>query len=441
MLKKAIRTYFFKMAKVHLNRSNYSNDLEYYRDVTFVKSLIIIHPYTVLPVILGVDYGYRIGSMPIVYWASFTYLMLILISLPSRLTIYQRKLILTIGIFNFGFQLMIDSGMDASGILYWTIGNIMSSLFFKRKNYLLIFMVNVCMSISIGFIIYFKSHSQLFSESLSLADWIMISIKNIFLSAIISILFTELIKSLHLIIIKQRKLKHEYRINVRSLKKSNQLLLTKNLELEQMAYVISHDLQEPIRMIISFLGRLTDKYSTQLSDSNKQFVFESIMNAHKMKGIVNDLLELSLMNVESLSKEVVQLEKLTNQLIIQKGIELTPSILIKENKSIYTFEKPLAKILGNLIDNSLANSRLNQKINIEITCETTVGFWIISYVDSVIVLDSFEKEDFNIINTNHFLEDFGFELTISKLLIDQLKGELSISSLNQYLIISFKIPV
>jgi light-regulated signal transduction histidine kinase (bacteriophytochrome) len=208
-----------------------------------------------------------------------------------------------------------------------------------------------------------------------------------------------------------------------------------------MAYVISHDLQEPIRMIISFLGRLTDKYSTQLSDSNKQFVFESIMNAQKMKGIVNDLLELSLMNVESLSKEVVQLEKLTNQLIIQKGIELTPSILIKENKSIYTFEKPLAKILGNLIDNSLANSRLNQKINIEITCKTTVGFWIISYVDSVIVLDSFEKEDFNIINTSHFLEDFGFELTISKLLIDQLKGELSISSLNQYLIISFKIPV
>lgn len=302
-------------------------------------------------------------------------------------------------------------------------------------------MVNVCMSISIGFIIYFKCHSQLFSESLSLADWIMISIKNIFLSAIISILFTELIKSLHLIIIKQRKLKHEYRINVRSLKKSNQLLLTKNLELEQMAYVISHDLQEPIRMIISFLGRLTDKYSTQLSDSNKQFVFESIMNAQKMKGIVNDLLELSLMNVESLSKEVVQLEKLTNQLIIQKGIELTPSILIKENKSIYTFEKPLAKILGNLIDNSLANSRLNQKINIEITCKTTVGFWIISYADSVIVLDSFEKEDFNIINKSHFLEDFGFELTISKLLIDQLKGELSISSLNQYLIISFKIPV
>lgn len=295
------------MAKVHLNRSNYSNDLEYYRDVTFVKSLIIIHPYTVLPVILGIDYGYRIGSMPIVYWASFTYLMLILISLPSRLTIYQRKLILTIGIFNFGFQLMIDSGMDASGILYWTIGNIMSSLFFKRKNYLLIFMVNVCMSISIGFIIYFKCHSQLFSESLSLADWIMISIKNIFLSAIISILFTELIKSLHLIIIKQRKLKHEYRINVRSLKKSNQLLLTKNLELEQMAYVISHDLQEPIRMIISFLGRLTDKYSTQLSDSNKQFVFESIMNAQKMKGIVNDLLELSLMNVESLTLSLIHI--------------------------------------------------------------------------------------------------------------------------------------
>lgn len=159
MLKKAIRTYFFKMAKVHLNRSNYSNDLEFYRDVTFIKSIIIIHPYTILPTVLGVNYGFRIGSMPIVFWASFTYFMLILISLPSRLTIFQRKLFLTIGIYNFGFQLMLDSGMDASGILYWTIGNIMGSLFFKRNNYLLIFTLNVFMSIVMGMIIYFKSPS------------------------------------------------------------------------------------------------------------------------------------------------------------------------------------------------------------------------------------------------------------------------------------------
>jgi signal transduction histidine kinase len=441
MLKKAIRRYFYKMAKVHLNRSNYSNDLEYYRDVTFVKSLIIIHPYTILPVILGVDYGYRIGSMPIVYWASFTYMMLILISLPSRLTIYQRKLILTIGIFNFGFQLMIDSGMDASGILYWTIGNMMASLFFKRNNYLLILVLNSCMSIFIGVIIYFKSSSPFFSQSLSIADWLLIAANNIFLSTIIAILFTELVQSLHQIIIKQRQLKKKYEINVQSIKKSKELLLVKNKELEQMAYVISHDLQEPIRMIISFLGRLIDKYKTQITDGNKRLIIESVSKANNIKRIVNDLLELSLLNIESQTKEVIQLEKLTHQLFIQKDISQVPTVAIEENKSLYTYEKPIRKIIDNLIDNSISKNKSTANINISISCISSNGYWVIAYHDKAFVFETATKEDFSVLNYDHFLEDFGLDITISKLLIDQLNGDFWVTTVNQQLIISFKIPI
>ena len=441
MLKKAIRTYFFKMAKVHLHRSNYSNDLEYYRDVTFVKSLIIIHPYTVLPVILGVNYGFRIGSMPIVFWASFTYFMLILISLPSRLTIYQRKLFLTIGIFNFGFQLMLDSGMDASGILYWTIGNMMASLFFKRNNYLLILGLNSCMSIVIGVIIYFKSTSPFFSQSLSLVDWLLIAANNIFLSTIIAILFTELVQNLHQIIIKQRQLKKKYEINVQSLKKSNELLVVKNKELEQMAYVISHDFQEPIRMIISFLGRLIDKYKPQITDGNKRLIIESVSKANNIKRIVNDLLELSLLNIESQTKEVIQLEKLTHELFIQKDIAQVPTVAIEENKSLYTYEKPIRKIIENFIDNSIINNQEASKISIIISCIASNGCWVIAYQDSAFVFESSVNEDFSILNSAHFLEDFGLDLTISKLLIDQLNGELWVSTSNKQLIISFSIPI
>lgn len=429
------------MAKVHLNRSNYSNELEYYRDVTFIKSIIIIHPFTILPTVLGVNYGYRLGNMEIVFWTTFTYLMLILISLPSRLTIYQRKLFLTIGFYNFGFQLMYDSGMDTSGILYWTIGNIMASLFFKSNNYLLIFVLNSCMSIVIGMIIYFKSSSPSFSQGLSIADWLLISANNIFLSAIIAVLFTELVRSLHQIIVKQRLLKRNYEINVQSLKKSNISLVSKNKELEQMAYVISHDLQEPIRMIVSFLGRLIEKYKPQLTSSNKQLIYDSILKATKMKNIVNDLLELSIMDIENQTKEVIQLEKLTHQLFIQKDIELIPILVIKENKSLYSYEKPIRKIIDNLIDNSISKNKSTSNINITISCISSNGYWVIAYQDNAFLFESAAKEDFSVLNSDHFLEDFGLDLTISKLLIDQLNGDLWVTTVNQQLIISFKIPI
>jgi signal transduction histidine kinase len=441
MLKQAIRRYFYKMAKVHLCRSNYSNDLEFYRDVTFIKSIIIIHPYTFFVTVLGVDYGYRIGSMPIVFWGVFTYLMLILISLPSRLTIFQRKLFLTIGIYNFGFQLMLDSGMDASGILYWTIGNIMGSLFFKQNNYLLIFALNILMSVIMGMIIYFKSPSPFFSQSLTLADWILIAANNVFLSAIISVLFTELVQSLHTVVINQRMLKEKYEKNVESLKISNHSLVTKNIELEQMAYVISHDLQEPIRMIVSFLGRLIEKYKTQLSKNSKELIFDGISKANKMKGIVNDLLELSLMNIENQTKEVIHLEKLTHQLFIQKDLSVIPIIAIEENNSLYAYEKPVKKIIENLIDNSISFTGSDKKIKVTITCVTKDGFWEIHYQDESFVFDSISDEDFNILNSNHFLEDLGLDFTLSNLLIDQLKGEMWVAKLHHQLIISFKIPI
>jgi light-regulated signal transduction histidine kinase (bacteriophytochrome) len=236
-------------------------------------------------------------------------------------------------------------------------------------------------------------------------------------------------------------LKEKYENNVESLKISNHSLVTKNIELEQMAYVISHDLQEPIRMIVSFLGRLIEKYKTQLSKNSKELIFDGISKANKMKGIVNDLLELSLMNIENQTKEVIHLEKLTHQLFIQKDLSVIPIIAIEENNSLYAYEKPVKKIIENLIDNSISFTGSDKKIKVTITCVTKDGFWEIHYQDESFVFDSISDEDFNILNSNHFLEDLGLDFTLSNLLIDQLKGEMWVAKLHHQLIISFKIPI
>jgi hypothetical protein len=92
MLKRFVKRYFYMMVKRHLIRSNYTNDLEFYRDVTFVKSFMIIHPFTIIPVLLGIHYAYNIGSLPIVFLASLTYGILWIITtsiIMRKPTIYR----------------------------------------------------------------------------------------------------------------------------------------------------------------------------------------------------------------------------------------------------------------------------------------------------------------------------------------------------------------
>lgn len=297
------------------------------------------------------------------------------------------------------------------------------------------------MSVFIGFLIYSQNTSPLFSKSLSLADWLLISVNNIFLSVIISILFTELVQNLHQLIIKQRLLKGKYETNVQTLKRSNHSLETKNNELEQMVYVISHDLQEPIRMIVSFLGRLIEKYKSQITISNQQVIIDSVADASKMKVIVNDLLELSTINIESHVKEVIHLDRLTHELFISKNLEFIPSINFVENRSLYSYKKPITKIIENLIDVTIANENATKKLAIEVSCSAKNGYWVIKYIDKALHFQSNTNEAISILNVNHFFEDFGYDFTICKLLIDQLNGQLEITTEHNQLIISFIIPV
>lgn len=443
MLKRFIKRYFYMMVKRHLIRSNYTNDLEFYRDVTFVKSFMIIHPFTLIIVILGVQYEYEIGSMYTTFWALFTYLILWLITIPSPLSIFHRKIILTFGIFNLGFQLLINSGMDASGILYWTIGNIMGSLFFKRINYLIIVTINIFMALVIGSIIHFQYKTRFFSSSLSLADWILIAINNIFLSVIISVLFTELIDSLHRAIYKQRQIKMDFLENNLLMSDTNRLLHQKNKELEQMAYVTSHDLQEPLRMISSFTTRIKEKYFHNFNNETIQIINTSLENVNKMKETINDLLELSTMNFENKSKEKINIEKLIHQLLIQNKLNLIPIVVVLNNDEIQAHFKPISKIFDNFIINSIKKHSPDTPLELVVSCKIENGYYNFTYSDDNLYLNALNNEiqqEALLIEKDHFFENFLQDILISKLLIEQLDGEIWLQLIDQKIEIYFKIP-
>ncbi|MBC7525040.1 MAG: PAS domain S-box protein, partial [Flavobacterium sp.] len=83
-----------------------------------------------------------------------------------------------------------------------------------------------------------------------------------------------------------KKLNISLELNIKKLAISNE-------ELEQFAYVASHDLQEPLRMITGFLTQLEKKYDKILDEKGKQYIYFAVDGARRMRQIILDILELS----------------------------------------------------------------------------------------------------------------------------------------------------
>jgi PAS domain S-box-containing protein len=90
-------------------------------------------------------------------------------------------------------------------------------------------------------------------------------------------------------------------------------LTISNAELEQFAYVASHDLQEPLRMVSSFLTQLSKKYDTVLDDKARQYIDFAVAGARRMRQIILDLLDYSRVNRDTGEKEEINLKEIVSE--------------------------------------------------------------------------------------------------------------------------------
>ncbi len=167
-----------------------------------------------------------------------------------------------------------------------------------------------------------------------------------------------------------------------------------NDRLKQFAYAASHDLQEPLRMVSSYLQLLEDRYETDLDEQAQEYIDFAADGAARMRAMVDDLLSFS--RVEQTEGEFdpvdceTVLERVTNDLRI-KIEENDAKIVVESLPTVMADSEQLEQLFNNLVSNAIKYSG-EEPPRIEITAERRGDHWEFSVADDGIGIDP-DKRD------------------------------------------------
>lgn len=222
----------------------------------------------------------------------------------------------------------------------------------------------------------------------------------------------------------------ERKNNEKKLYKLNEKLKHSNKELEQFAYVASHDLREPLRMITSFLELLKKGYVDQLDNQATTYIKYAVEGAEHLDALINDLLEYARLGQKNLEFNKVNCEKLLNDTIINL------KSLIDENSAVITYdnlpsvngnENLLIELFQNLIDNSIKYKGIEPP-KIHVSAHEEENKYIFSVSDNGMGMSKKDLERifviFQRLHTRDEYEGTGIGLAIAQKIVDQHGGKI-----------------
>lgn len=157
--------------------------------------------------------------------------------------------------------------------------------------------------------------------------------------------------------------------------KINELNIS-NKDLEQFAYVASHDLQEPLRKIRAFGDRLKTKFAANLNLEGQDYIDRMQNAAERMQALIDDLLAFSKVTREVKEFREVDLKELLDSVLhgLDYAIEsANAKITLSVNEKVDGISSQLAQVFQNVISNSLKFVRPNVQPLIEISSQVLVG--------------------------------------------------------------------
>lgn len=210
-----------------------------------------------------------------------------------------------------------------------------------------------------------------------------------------------------------------------------------NSELEQFAYVASHDLQEPLRMVTSFLSQLDKKYGQSLDEKAKEYIYYAVDGAKRMRQIILDLLEYSRVGKNSDRITSFNLNEIINEIKIlySKQIEeLGASIINEDLPVIIGYKSPIRQLFQNIISNALKYHRQGIAPKINITVKKLNKEWEFTISDNGIgIEEQYFNKIFEIFQRLHNKDEYsgtGIGLAITRKIIDNIGGKIWLTSVH-----------
>ncbi len=225
---------------------------------------------------------------------------------------------------------------------------------------------------------------------------------------------------------KHKQLEQQMEAQVAELARSND-------ELEQFAYVITHDLQEPLRAITSFVQLLKKYCDDQLDEHADELIMHAVAGTKRMQILINDLLSYSQVDADQSPVTV-------DCAIMIENILTDYSVIIGESNAVITYDalpivkgvpSQLTQLFANLINNALKFQR-EQPPKIHISAEFKANVWVFSVADNGIGIETQHIDEiFRVFQRLHSQKEYtgtGIGLAICKKIVEYHGGRIWVES-------------
>lgn len=207
-----------------------------------------------------------------------------------------------------------------------------------------------------------------------------------------------------------------------------------NKELEQFAYVTSHDLQEPLRMVASYVQLLSQRYKGKLDTDADDFINFAVDGANRMQRMIQDLLAYSRLSTRGKSLELTDCEAVLNQVIdnLKLAIEESSTVITHDALPVVPADdSQLSQLLQNLIGNAI-KFRSEVPPGIHVSAVERGSDWLFSVRDNGIGIDPrYHERIFVLFQRLHRRDQYpgtGIGLAICRRIVERHGGKIWIDS-------------
>jgi signal transduction histidine kinase/AmiR/NasT family two-component response regulator len=203
---------------------------------------------------------------------------------------------------------------------------------------------------------------------------------------------------------------------------------------EKFAYIASHDLQEPLRMIASYVQLLKKRYQGKLDSRANEFIDFSVSGVNRMKNMIDDLLLYSRINTNHMAKEKVDCEKLVAEVINKlSSAESSRKPVFKCSPlPVITADRgQMSQLFLHLLTNSLKFNENNPPV-VEVNCSKQNDNWVFSVSDNGIgIEEAYHGKIFEAFQKLHNQKDYpgnGIGLAVCKKIVELHGGHIRVDS-------------